>query len=208
MNRAGRLITVKVVLAAIPIYLMMAMDLPKWRRGFLWKGQENVNGGSCLVSQDRACWPLQYGGLGIHNFEKLRWALRVRWIWLQKTDPTRPWAGLPIQVSQSVRTLFNIAVVTQLVMVRRPSFGLTIGCKGKQLRNGLLASFFWSRKNERSSTSSNLWVDDIQGSLTIQVIYEYLQLWDLVDGLILQQNVLDQHVWKYYGSGSYTSKSS
>lgn len=29
MNRAGRLITVKVVLAAIPIYLMMAMDLPK-----------------------------------------------------------------------------------------------------------------------------------------------------------------------------------
>lgn len=30
------------------------------------------------------------------------------------------------------------------------------------------------------------WVDDILGSLTMLVIYEYLQLCDLVDGLILQ----------------------
>jgi len=30
MNRAGRLIMVKVVLTAVPIYLLIALDLPKW----------------------------------------------------------------------------------------------------------------------------------------------------------------------------------
>ena len=49
MNRAGRITMVWFVLSAIPIYLLIAINVPKWfikaidklRRGFLWKGRES-----------------------------------------------------------------------------------------------------------------------------------------------------------------------
>lgn len=79
MNRAGRLVIVRVILTVKPIYLMIAIDLSKWVvktidkkcQIFLWKGQEKVNGGNCLVSWERVQRPLEFGGLGIHNLETL-----------------------------------------------------------------------------------------------------------------------------------------
>lgn len=61
MNMAGRVTWVRFVLLAIPIYLMIAINLPKWfikaedklRRAFLWKGRDQVNGGSCLVAWEK-----------------------------------------------------------------------------------------------------------------------------------------------------------
>jgi len=65
-----------------PKWVIRAID--KRRRGFLWKGQEQANGGNCLVAWEKVLRPLQYGGLGIHNLETLGWALRIRWLWAQK----------------------------------------------------------------------------------------------------------------------------
>jgi hypothetical protein len=50
------------------------------------------------------------------------------------------------------------------------------------------------------------WVSDIMGHLKVQVIVEYIQIWNLVDGIMLQQ-VTDHHVWKLSNTGIYTSKS-
>jgi hypothetical protein len=72
LNRAGRLILVKVVLTVVPIYLLIAMDLLKWvlkaidkkRRGFLWKGHQQANGGNCLVAWEKVQRPLNMEALG------------------------------------------------------------------------------------------------------------------------------------------------
>jgi hypothetical protein len=54
--------------------------------------------------------PLKYGGLGILNLEMFGWALRARWLWLQKTDASRPWVGLPIRVHRNAKALVDVAI--------------------------------------------------------------------------------------------------
>jgi len=51
------------------------------------------------------------------------------------------------------------------------------------------------------------WVRDIRGALTVQVLMEYLQVWDPLEGVILQQGVPDQFRWKLNQLGSYSKNS-
>jgi hypothetical protein len=59
------------------------------------------------VAWDTVYWPIELGGLGISNLRNLGWALRVRWLWLQKTEPHRPWCTLSIQAPDQVRAFFR-----------------------------------------------------------------------------------------------------
>jgi hypothetical protein len=38
------------------------------------------------------------------------------------------------------------------------------------------------------------WVHDIRGQVTMQMLSEFLSLWDLLSGITLQQGVDDTHV--------------
>ena len=90
IHLAGRAMLVKAVLAAIPIYLLLAMDVPRWlvkaidkrRRAFLWKGRKEVHGGHCLLAWTKVSRPKELGGLGIHELEVLSWALRMKCLWI------------------------------------------------------------------------------------------------------------------------------
>ena len=59
MTPIGRATMVKAVLIrSIPVYLLMAINAPKWvikgidkiRRSFLWAGKATANGGVCRVA--------------------------------------------------------------------------------------------------------------------------------------------------------------
>lgn len=49
-------------------------------------------------------------------------------------------------------------------------------------------------------------VQDIRGSLSVEAIFEYLQVWDLVDGFILHPGVRDIHSWSHLASSQYSAQ--
>ncbi|KAM0888030.1 hypothetical protein ACQ4PT_028623 [Festuca glaucescens] len=88
MSREGRVAYVRAVMAASVVYQLMALDVDPWflhavdklRRGFLWAGKNEANGGNCLVAWDAVCAPKELGGLGLPNLRRMHAALRARWI--------------------------------------------------------------------------------------------------------------------------------
>jgi hypothetical protein len=96
MHHSDRLVPVKTTHSAMPIYMVMSLDLSAWlhkafekvMKGFLWSGSDEVQGGKCLVAWSRVQRPLDLGRLGVLDLRLLGHALRVRWLWLQCTDPS------------------------------------------------------------------------------------------------------------------------
>jgi hypothetical protein len=50
-------------------------------------------------------------------------------------------------------------------------------------------------------------VSDIQGTLTTTIIVEYIDLWDLLEEVQLQQEVDDTHIWRLDASTQYSARS-
>ena len=85
-------------------------EINKWMRSFFWVGKDKVNGGQCLVAWDKICRPKCHGGLGVKNLQLQSLALRVRWEWLKRTEPARPWQGLPMIEDRLAMEVFDSLV--------------------------------------------------------------------------------------------------
>jgi hypothetical protein len=117
-----RLVLVKHVLAAMPIFQLLAIAPSVWLskamekigRGFFWANDEVAPGGKCLVKWRSVCMPKLYGGLGIPDIQATSIALRVRWLWQSWTEPGKPWHGLPLPIDDKVRDLFAASVIFHL----------------------------------------------------------------------------------------------
>ncbi|CAD6228770.1 unnamed protein product [Miscanthus lutarioriparius] len=130
MARSGRLIWVKSVLHAVPIYAMMADNLPPWARKeidaicrkFFWAGRDTSVHGKCMVAWEAVCKPTKLGNLGVTDLKLASFALQSRWLWLQKTDQDRAWSQLPIKVDPQVHTFFKASTITMVGNERRALF--------------------------------------------------------------------------------------
>jgi len=52
----------------------------------------------------------------------LGWALKLRWLWLQKTEPEKAWSFFPIQAQHQVQSFFAMAVKTVIGNGKNTSF--------------------------------------------------------------------------------------
>ena len=187
------------------VYMAMAVDIPQWgldaidrlRKGFLWRGRKEVNGGHCLVAWRKVCRPLQLGGLGISSLKELCWALRMRWLSLSKTDPSRPWIGLPIKIPKKATSFFNEVVLTEVGDGVNTKFWKDKWLHGKKIADlapRLLATIPKRIVNSRTvneALTNRKWIADIKGALLVGVLIDYLQLWEMLSAIELQPRVED-----------------
>lgn len=182
MNRAGRRILVQHVLTGMVVYTVMAIDFPQWaldaidkiRKGFLWRGRKEAKG-HCLVAWGKVCRPLNMGGLGISSLPHLRWALRMRWLWLQKTDPGHPWAGLPIQVPSKARSFFSKVLITEVGNGANTMFWTDRWINKKSVSDiapslfSLIPKRITRRRTVQEALLNKRWVADNTGALTVSL---------------------------------------
>jgi hypothetical protein len=109
LNCAGRLVLAKSTLSAIPVHISMAISVAPWAikavetliQGFLWCGTEVASGGRCQVAWVNVTCPTRFGGLGLPNLRTFGMALRLRWLWLARTDPDKTWALFHFRTDRS-----------------------------------------------------------------------------------------------------------
>jgi hypothetical protein len=50
------------------------------------------------------------GGLGVPDLKHMGIALRLRWLWLQRADSTKPWSQLPISEDATTTALIHASI--------------------------------------------------------------------------------------------------
>jgi hypothetical protein len=135
MTRAGRVVQVQYVLTAMLIYLAMPIDLPPWaikaidkiRRGFVWRGRKEANGGHCLIAWPKVCRAKELGELGISDLKSLSITLRVRWPWLKKSEPNKLGQVCHCKSARMLNASSPWPLLLKLVIVPIPFYGTING---------------------------------------------------------------------------------
>ena len=97
-------------LTVFPLAAWAKRKIDKIRRSFLWKGEENANGGHCLVNGPTVTRPKDLGGLGMPDLDRFGRALRLRWLWQEWVEISKPWIGSELPCTDVDRLLFNSSI--------------------------------------------------------------------------------------------------
>lgn len=139
-------------------------------------------------------------------------ALRLRWLWLSKADPTKPWADLHDTVEPKVLAMFRISTTMTVGDGKRTSFWEDKWIEGRsiaELAPSVIRAVGPRIRKTRTvfdALHNYAWVRDITGARTV-LILEYLDLWELIRTVQLQPDLQDKVSWKWTANGSYSAAS-
>ena len=137
----------------------------------------------------------------------------MRWLWFKRTNPSRPWAGLPDVAEPLVTSMFHASVSVQLGDGQNSLFWADRWLDGKSIEE-LAPCLFQAvrsrtikRRTVAQGLPNNAWARDITGALTVQVILDYLLIWDATRSITLQHGVKDTFLWKWTSDHCFSTTS-
>jgi hypothetical protein len=146
------------------------------------------------------------------RFEILGYALRARSPWLKKSEPNRSWADLPLQVSKEVEALLSMTIITEIGDGSNTLFWKDKWLNGRSIKDlaPRVSALVSKRRANRcivmDALNNGKWLEDIQGEISLEALLEYLELWDTLAVVVLQEGIPDRHIWRLSLSGKYTAK--
>jgi hypothetical protein len=210
IKREGRLVLINSVVAARAVHQMVVAEAPvwllkdinRWVRAFFWAGKDEVHGGQCLVAWRSICKPKEFGGLGVKDLSLQGLALRLRWMWLRRTDPARPWQGLPGLKDPLAEGVFQSLARFMVGDGRLTYFWRDRwigGYTAEELAPEVFAMVATRRKNTRlvaEALQGDAWIDDISGEMTEELWRQCLVLWEAVEDVERDVSTSDRILWK------------
>ena len=136
----------------------------------------------------RVCMTTIYGGLGIIDLEKFSRALRLRWLWYAWDHRARPWKGMDLPVDKDDIALFNAATRVILGNGERAMFWTSRWLQGETPATLYPALFKHSTRKNRTvkeALTDNRWVRDVDHSMTVRIIAEFVAFWGRLQNVVL-----------------------
>jgi hypothetical protein len=221
MSKAGRTTLMKVTLSEILIHISIVVKVSPWiysaidmlHRDFIWTVTETTSGGKCLVAWAMMARPTELGGLGTFYLTTLGYTLRLRWEWLQRTDPSRMWSALPSKEDRIVQVMFTALVSVHVGNGDQARFWSDRWLDGESIESSfpLLVAVVSKRirkcRTVRQALHNDQWVHDISGALSVQALQQYIVLWERISVISLALDTPDKFIWKWSASQQYSATS-
>nr|CAD39777.1 OSJNBa0060B20.13 [Oryza sativa Japonica Group] len=143
-------------------------------------GTGDITGGKCKVNWKKTCLPTSQGGLGVLDLEKFTRVLRLRWLWHEWKDPTKPWVGLETPCDEIDRSLF--AASTKITigdgnMTRLWDSAWIEGQRPKDLMPLVYAISKNRGRSLRNGKEEDAWVQDLALESHSPIIVELVDNW-------------------------------
>lgn len=164
------------------------------------------------MNWQRVVRPISLGGLGVHDLERTGLSLRLRWLWLSRTDSRHAWHDLDLQFAADERALFFASTTMQVGDGCKALFWEDRWLNGRSIGEvaPLLYACIPKRRRKLRTVADGLqvhaWARDIHGTLGLHEIGQYLLIWQAIEGMQLH-DAPDQLLWKWMASGNYSASS-
>jgi hypothetical protein len=143
-------------------------------------------------------------------------ALRARWAWIARVDPSKPWSGLGVKIGPDAQALFNASVRIELgngtavLFWEDPWIGGHTAAAIVPVLFKLVSPAARKRRIVAVGLLHNSWALDISGELSIDATMDYLRLWSAVHAAARPNPAADEadvFRWKWTSDGVFTSRS-